>query len=94
MYPIHLEYKQEIVGFGKKLLDQGLTVGTWGNLSLKDRESGLIYIKPSGMPYEEISPDDVVVVDEEGAIIEGQRRPSIELQLHLAIYANRPDILQ
>ena len=57
------EFKKAIVDGGNYMLDQGLTVGTWGNLSIRDPETGLIYIKPSGMPYPDISQDDVVVVN-------------------------------
>ena len=86
-------YKNQIVDGGKRLLHQGLTVGTWGNLSVRDPETGLVYIKPSGMPYDDIVADDVVVMDQNGRIVEGKRKPSIEFRLHLAIYAHRPDVL-
>jgi L-fuculose-phosphate aldolase len=86
-YLIKDEFKRAVVDGGMELLQQGLTVGTWGNLSVKDPETGLVYIKPSGMPYTSITPQDIVVMDERGAIVDGHRKPSIEFHLHLSIMA-------
>lgn len=84
--------KQAIVDGGLSLFNQGLTVGTWGNLSLRDKDTGLIYIKPSGMPYPDITPDDVVVMDKDFKVVEGHRKPSIEYQLHISIMNARDDV--
>jgi len=86
------EFKKAIVDGGKYMLDQGLTVGTWGNLSIRDPETGLIYIKPSGMPYPDITEDDVVVMNSEFKVVEGHRKPSIEYNFHIAIMNARKDV--
>lgn len=85
-------YKKLIVESGKKMLSSGLTVETWGNISAKDFETGLIYLTPSGMDYSTITEEDVVICDINGNIIEGFRKPTIEKDLHIAVYKNRPEI--
>jgi L-fuculose-phosphate aldolase len=69
-----------------------LTVGTGGNLSVYDRQSGKVAISPSGLSYESTQPKDVVVVDKNGATVEGRRRPSSELAMHLRLYEKRQDV--
>ena len=64
MSEVKEELKQAIVDGGLRLYKQGLTVGTWGNLSIRDPETNLFYIKPSGMNYPEICVDDIVVMNE------------------------------
>jgi len=81
-----------IAEYGRKLIESGLTVGTGGNLSVYDRSSGCVAISPSGVDYERTQPEDVVVVDAGGAHVEGARRPSSELAMHLALYAQRADV--
>jgi L-fuculose-phosphate aldolase len=85
-------FKQSVVDGGLKLFKQGLTVGTWGNLSIRDPETNLFYIKPSGMRYPEIRVDDIVVMDNKKEIIEGFRKPSIEYNFHIAIMNAREDV--
>jgi len=88
-----LEQERILVAeYGRRLIESGLTVGTGGNLSVYDRASGRVAISPSGLEYERTQPEDVVVVDTDGAIVEGVRRPSSELAMHLAVYAQRPDV--
>lgn len=82
----------EIVQFGQKMLSAGLTTGTGGNLSVFCRCENLMAISPSGMEYGDIRPDDVPVVDADGARVDGERKPSSELELHLALYRKRPDV--
>jgi len=65
---------------------------TMGNFSIRDKETGYICITPSGMEYSKLQPEDVVIVDIQGVIIEGERKPSIETQLHCRTYARRPDV--
>lgn len=65
---------------------------TMGNFSIRDKETGYICITPSGMEYSQLVPEDIVVVDLQGAIIDGSRKPSIETQLHCRTYAKRPDV--
>lgn len=84
--------RSEIVRFGKRMLAAGLTTGTGGNLSIFCRVEGLMAISPSGMEYGEIEPDDVPVVDADGARVDGERKPSSELDFHLALYRKRPDV--
>jgi len=84
--------KIEIVRYGKKLITSNLTTGTGGNLSIIDREQGLVAVSPSGIEYLEMEPDDIVIVDLDGRVIEGSRRPSSELSAHLALYRQRCDI--
>lgn len=89
---INMDYKEQLVEAGKMMLHSGLTVETWGNISLRDPETGLIYLTPSGMPYDTVVPDDMIVMDGEGNIIEGKRKPTIEYLMHLGIMKNRPDV--
>jgi len=84
--------KKLIIETGRELYKQNLTIGTWGNISVLDSETGLIYIKPSGMDYNEINLEDVIVVDKQGKTIEGFRKPSIEMPMHLSIYNARKDV--
>jgi L-fuculose-phosphate aldolase len=91
-YMLLTSERDEIVRFGKRLLAAGLTTGTGGNLSVLNRRDGLIAISPSGIEYEEMTPADVPVVDVAGMTVEGIRKPSSELDFHLALYRKRPDI--
>jgi L-fuculose-phosphate aldolase len=81
-----------IVDYGKKLISHGLTKGTGGNLSVFNRESGLAAISPSGLDYFETAVEDVPVVDLDGHVVEGGRKPSSEMPFHVIFYKNRPDI--
>lgn len=69
-----------------------LVTFTWGNVSGIDREKGLVVIKPSGVKYEEMTVDDMVVVDLEGNVVEGNLKPSSDTPTHLVLYKNFPDI--
>jgi L-fuculose-phosphate aldolase len=90
--PVKQEFKQMIVDGGNEMVARGLTVGTWGNLSIRDPETGLIYVKPSAMKYESITVDDIVVFNREYEIVDGFRKPTIEYQFHIGIMNARPDI--
>ena len=85
-------FKQKVVDGGRAMVDQGLTVGTWGNLSVRDPETGLIYVKPSAMKYYDIVADDVVVFDKDLNIVDGHRKPTIEYNFHIGIMNARPEI--
>lgn len=87
-----MNYKQLIVESGIKMLQGGYTVETWGNISYRDPETQRVYITPSGMDYATLEEEDVVVVDLQGNILEGKRRPSIETGLHCAIYRARSEV--
>jgi L-ribulose-5-phosphate 4-epimerase len=68
------------------LVSNGLVIHTWGNVSGRDKESGLIVIKPSGVEYESMKPEDMVVIDSEGKIVEGKFKPSTDAPTHLLLY--------
>lgn len=80
--------KHQVYKASLKLVEQGLVIYTWGNVSAIDRASGLIVIKPSGVSYEEMIPADMVVMDMEGTIIEGTLKPSTDTNTHLVLYKN------
>ena len=82
------ELKKRVYEQNIALARSGLVVLTWGNVSGKDTESGLIVIKPSGVPYDDMRAEDMVVVDPEGNIVEGKYRPSSDLPTHLYLYAS------
>jgi L-ribulose-5-phosphate 4-epimerase len=65
---------------------------TSGNISGRDRETGLVVIKPSGYSYEEMTPADMVIVDLDCKIVEGHLTPSVDTETHLYVYAHRPDV--
>lgn len=68
------------------LVSHGLVILTWGNVSGRDPETGFIVIKPSGVDYETMSPDDMVVLDPEGNVVEGKYKPSTDSPTHLFLY--------
>ena len=80
------EQRQKIVEFGNQLISSGLTVGTAGNISMYDPQTGYMAISPSGIPYAQTKAEDVVVMDLEGNVVEGDRKPSSEHGLHAAFY--------
>ena len=87
-----MDCRQRLIEAGKQMLEKKLTVETWGNLSLRDPDTGLVYLTPSAMAYHTIEPEDVAVVDLEGNLISGRRKPTIEMGLHLQLYRTRPEI--
>jgi len=78
--------KQQVFEANRDLPRFGLVTFTWGNVSAIDRERGVIVIKPSGIAYEVMTADDMVVVDLEGNVVEGRYRPSSDTATHLALY--------
>lgn len=84
--------REELIKYGKKLVTAGLTKGTGGNLSVFDRENKMVAITPSGIDFFEIQPEDIVIIDLDGKILEGKRIPSSEWEMHLMQYRNRSDI--
>ena len=83
---------EELVWAGTELLRRGLTVYTAGNISVRNEDNSGFYIKPSSLPYPDIRPEDLVVIDWDGQIMSGSRPPSIEHNLHRRIYLARPDV--
>ncbi len=87
-----MNYKKIIIDAGNRMLNSGLTVETWGNISVRDSKTGLIYITPSAMNYNDCVEDDVIVYDSKGSIVEGTRKPTIEKDMHLDIYRKRKEV--
>ena len=87
------ELKRQVYEANMLLPKYGLVIFTWGNVSGIDRDKGLMVIKPSGVDYEKMSPEDMVVVDvKTGEVVEGRLRPSSDTDTHLVLYRNFPDI--
>ncbi|MDO4478796.1 MAG: class II aldolase/adducin family protein [Lachnospiraceae bacterium] len=87
-----MNYKKLVVDSGVRMASSGLTVATYGNISIRDPETGLVYLTPSGMNYNIITEDDIVVCDLDGNVVDGHRKPTIETTMHLAIMKARPDV--
>lgn len=83
--------KQEVLEANLLLPEYGLVTFTWGNVSGIDRESGLVVIKPSGVPYEGMSVEDMVVVDLDGNRVEGKWKPSSDTPTHVELYKAFPE---
>ena len=81
-----------IVEYGKLLVTKGLTTGTGGNISIFDKEKKYFAISPSGIDYFETEPEDVVIMDLDGKVVEGKRKPSSEWMMHLIFYKKRDDV--
>ncbi|RND87019.1 L-fuculose phosphate aldolase [Lacticaseibacillus paracasei] len=88
----YMKERQQIVDFGKKLIDERLTTGTGGNLSIYVPEDNVMLISPSGMNYKDTKPEDVVLMDLDGDIKEGNRKPSSEFAMHSIFYKNDPEV--
>lgn len=86
------EERKAIVEYGRKLIASNLTTGIGGNLSIFNRSEGLVAIKPSGVEYHKMQPEDVVVISPEGEIIDGDLQPSSEIRIHLALLNRRKDV--
>ena len=87
------ELKQKVFKANLDLVKQGLVIFTWGNVSGIDREKGLVVIKPSGVSYDDMKADDMVVVDlETGKVVEGELNPSSDTPTHLVLYKAFPNI--
>jgi L-fuculose-phosphate aldolase len=84
--------RRAVVTYGVAMLRTALTTGTGGNLSCCDQDRGWVAISPSGVPYDVLRPQDVVVVDLEGDVVEGLLKPSSEIAFHLTLYRHRPDV--
>ena len=84
--------KEEVLEANLQLPKYGLVVFTWGNVSAYDAETGLVVIKPSGVDYDSMKADDMVVVDLDGKVIEGSLRPSSDTSTHVYLYSKFPEI--
>lgn len=86
------ELKAKVLKANLALPDFGLVKFTWGNVSGIDREKGLVVIKPSGVDYEKMTADDMVVLDLEGNQVDGKLRPSSDTPTHLVLYKHYPEL--
>ena len=86
------ELKEKVCRANLELVRRGLVIFTWGNVSAIDRESGLVVIKPSGVSYDNMKPEDMVVVDLDGKVVEGELNPSSDTPTHLVLYRAFPNI--
>ena len=84
--------KEKVYQANLALVQHGLVIFTWGNVSAIDRETNLVVIKPSGVDYETMKVSDMVVVDLEGKVIEGDLKPSSDTPTHIALYKAFPEI--
>lgn len=84
--------RREICALNQELPRNGLVAWTSGNVSGRNPESGLIVIKPSGIRYEELTPESMVVVDLNGEVVEGSLKPSSDTGAHAYVYRHRPDV--
>lgn len=86
------ELREQVCRANKELEKRGVVLYTWGNVSAVDREQGLVAIKPSGVPYEDLTAESIVVVDLEGRQVDGNLRPSSDTPTHLWLYRHFPEI--
>lgn len=78
--------KNDVYKANLELVERGLVIHTWGNVSGRDKESDLIVIKPSGVGYDSMKPGDMVVIDLSGKVVEGEFKPSTDAPTHLLLY--------
>lgn len=86
------ELKKKVCKANLDLVKHGLVIFTWGNVSAIDPETKLVVIKPSGVSYDDMKPEDMVVVDLDGKVVEGELRPSSDTPTHLVLYKEFPNI--
>jgi L-ribulose-5-phosphate 4-epimerase len=86
------DLKEKAYEANLELVRHGLVILTFGNVSAFDRAAGLMAIKPSGLAYESLRPEDMVLVDEDGRVAEGRLRPSSDSPTHLALYKAFPEV--
>jgi L-ribulose-5-phosphate 4-epimerase len=86
------DLKKSVFEANLSLVKHGLVIFTWGNVSGIDRGQGLVVIKPSGVSYDDMTAEDMVVADLDGKVVEGKLRPSSDTPTHLVLYKAFPDI--
>ena len=86
------ELKKKVLEANLNLVKHGLVILTWGHVSAIDSETGLVVIKPSGVSYDTMTAEDMVVVDLEGNVVDGKLRPSSDMPTHLVLYKRFPEI--
>jgi L-ribulose-5-phosphate 4-epimerase len=87
-----MQLKSDVYNANIALVESGLVMLTWGNASGRDPESGLIAIKPSGVDYAKMTPEQMVLMDLDGRVVEGDLKPSVDAPTHLALYRAWPRI--
>lgn len=87
------DLKQKVYEANLKLVEYGLVILTWGNVSAIDRNKGLVVIKPSGVAYDKMRPEDMVVMDLSGRKYSGRLNPSSDTPTHLEIYRSFPEVM-
>lgn len=86
------EMRQAVCAWARQCYAEKLFAGTSGNLSVYDRERGLMVITPTSVPYEGIAPEDMVALRLDGEVLEGKYRPSSEWRMHAAVYESKPEV--
>ncbi|MFV0290852.1 MAG: L-ribulose-5-phosphate 4-epimerase [Mangrovibacterium sp.] len=86
------QLKEEVCKANLDLVKYGMVIFTWGNVSGIDREKNLVVIKPSGVSYDNMKPEDMVVVDFDGKVVEGKYKPSSDTATHIELYKEFPNI--
>lgn len=86
------ELRSEVLATARRMVAEGLTLGTGGNVSALDRESGNVVITPSAVDYETMGEEDLVVIDLQGRVVEGRWKPSNETPMHTVFYRERHDV--
>jgi L-ribulose-5-phosphate 4-epimerase len=89
---MHEALKQQVCWANLELVRQRLVISTWGNVSAIDRKQGIVAIKPSGVEYDALTPDKIVLVDLDGKQVEGEFRPSSDTPTHLELYRRWPQV--
>ena len=92
MNSVYQDLKERVFKQNQRLIEKGLVVLTWGNVSEIDREKGVVAIKPSGVSFEKMKVEDIVIIDLNGNVIEGQLKPSSDTPTHLELYRCFPHI--
>ncbi len=86
------DLKSKVLKIARSMVQEGIAYGSQGNVSALDLKTGLILITPSAIPYDEMCIDDIVTIDKSAKVIEGNRKPTSEVPLHLIFYNKRPDV--
>lgn len=84
--------RKSVLNCAQEIYKSGMVTGTWGNVSVRTDNRELMLITPSGMDYSLLEPQDMVLLDFNGKVVEGAYHPSVETPMHLSIYRQRPDV--
>lgn len=86
------DLRQQVCDANRRLVAEGLVTLTWGNVSALDADAGLVAIKPSGVPYDQLTAASIVLVDLDGQVVEGDARPSSDTPTHVLLYREFPGV--